>query len=1134
MTRRRRRLLILAGVALALLVAVAVVVPYLVDVNHYRGTIESAARDALGREVHLGEMRLAILPRLGISVQDLSVGALPEEGGGDLLTAKRVRIGVRFLPLLEKRLEVTRVVLEEPSMVLAREADRSWNIQQLVASGGGKPAGEQGSGGPEAFSVDHLAVRGGRITLRDRGLVKGKTLEAVLTDLNLDIADLALDQVVSVDIAATLAGERPMSVKLQGKVGPLRRAQGVPLRLEGQLALDQLDPGRLAPWINGWVGPGWAPPGGVLGQRPFSLSGELDAAFGTDATGSPTLDHLALSQVQVDHLEAHLRRDRAGALNLPSFGTASEKGGSAAGPALPLQLSDLEITDLGLHWMDAFVSRPAHQVNLEVTRLALDHLPTRAKAAITAEMKLSGKAGRGSVSVQGQMGPWITADGSHPADLTLHLDALPLAVTSPYTREFLAVDPVTGTLTSHVKIKGNLSGRFSVTGDLDLDTARVHLNTEATGSRTVDLDLASRFDVGITGGGAVFDLRAFQISIGGHTMDLQGRIDRSGALPVVDLKLLPATFAADDLTRLLALADYALPVTFSAGRPLEIEARVRGPLGGAQYLEIDGHLKVEAFTFQHAVMPRPMRDISGTVRVSGDTVAVEDFRGLLGSSDVAGDLTVTGFESPRVTFNVHSRHADFWELMSFAGTGSSATSPSEPAPAGASGSLLEKVTAQGNLAIDQGSFQKLAFRGLQAGLRLAGQRMTLDPFHMSLYQGDFDGTATLDLGKNPPAFRITAQVENVETGPLLDENLGLEGLFSGRFTGSVEARGQGAGYEDIVRSLSGGGKVEVADGKIGKLDVLGMLSKVTGIFGEQSLNTLSRKLQEEGTSFTSLSGTLQLNGPQMSSQDLRLESPDMTLEGKARVDLLSSAINGDLQILFSPELSRSMREEKSRAASAFWDAKRDQVHLPLTLSGSLDAPAPGIDWGSAAGQLVSRKAEETLRKKLGSRLGGLLGRKVETPEPSPAPEPTAVPEESPSSSLAPAGSAEAAASAAAPAPPPPAAATLTATITRVHWSGSFLAKDLTLEGQIQGRNLASASLEVTDAKGRSVTRVASLPEVARYVSSGVDPSLEGSVPWKVKVSGKRLLLAKPPFTVTVTAVDRQGQTAEIRQEVRRR
>ncbi|MFQ5767296.1 MAG: AsmA family protein, partial [Acidobacteriota bacterium] len=264
MTRKtRRRLLLAAGLFAGLVLLAILVLPFVVDVNQFRPTIERAAQDALGRPVKLGEMRLSLFPSPGIQVRDLVIGALPEEGGGDLLTAARLQVGARLRPLLHRELEVTSLILQEPSLVLSRRADGEWNVMHLLGGGTESTAAPQPDAGN--FSVARLRLQEGRIVFRDAALVPGRTLEAVIEHLNLDLTDLALDSSLKFKLSASLAGKNPADIQCQGEVGPLRPGPDQSMKLSGRIKIRDLDPLALADWITGLAGPSLAPPAGLLG-----------------------------------------------------------------------------------------------------------------------------------------------------------------------------------------------------------------------------------------------------------------------------------------------------------------------------------------------------------------------------------------------------------------------------------------------------------------------------------------------------------------------------------------------------------------------------------------------------------------------------------------------------------------------------------------------------------------------------------------------------------------------------------------------------------------------------------------------------------------------------------------------------
>src|SRR5665213_2952700 len=108
------RIVAIATAALvALLVVGAVALLLFVDPNQYRGDIERLAREHTGRELTLqGKLELKFFPRLALAVHAVRVGNPPGFGSQPFLTVQTASIGVKLLPLLRKRLEVTRIVVD--------------------------------------------------------------------------------------------------------------------------------------------------------------------------------------------------------------------------------------------------------------------------------------------------------------------------------------------------------------------------------------------------------------------------------------------------------------------------------------------------------------------------------------------------------------------------------------------------------------------------------------------------------------------------------------------------------------------------------------------------------------------------------------------------------------------------------------------------------------------------------------------------------------------------------------------------------------------------------------------------------------------------------------------------------------
>jgi AsmA protein len=118
---------IVAGALVALVVIGVVALLLFVDPNRYRGDIERVAKEHSGRVLTIhGKLELKIFPWLALSVHDMQ---LSNPAGfasqPPFLTVQNASIGVKLLPLLGKRLEVSRIALDGVNLNLVSRGDEN-------------------------------------------------------------------------------------------------------------------------------------------------------------------------------------------------------------------------------------------------------------------------------------------------------------------------------------------------------------------------------------------------------------------------------------------------------------------------------------------------------------------------------------------------------------------------------------------------------------------------------------------------------------------------------------------------------------------------------------------------------------------------------------------------------------------------------------------------------------------------------------------------------------------------------------------------------------------------------------------------------------------------------------------------
>ena len=206
----------LAATAGALVAAAVGIVAaaYTIDLGKYAKLATDAVQAATGRELRIrGKLDIKLFPRLALVAEDVSFANAPWGSRPEMARVKRLEGSVALLPLLRRQVEITRLVLVEPDLLLETDAKGVGNWVFKPAAG--KPGAEGESGGTEV-DLQGAAIDRGQLAWRDG--VKKETLRLSIQRLRLDRK--ALRDELDVDLAATF---RDQPFALKGSMGLIRR-----------------------------------------------------------------------------------------------------------------------------------------------------------------------------------------------------------------------------------------------------------------------------------------------------------------------------------------------------------------------------------------------------------------------------------------------------------------------------------------------------------------------------------------------------------------------------------------------------------------------------------------------------------------------------------------------------------------------------------------------------------------------------------------------------------------------------------------------------------------------------------------------------------------------------------------------
>lgn len=175
----RKTAAVLAAIAVLLAIGLAIAITR-IDFNRFKPDIAAAARNALGRELTLaGDIDLKIGFRPALAVENVSFENADWGSRPELATIQRLEIEVSLLPLLKKEIEIHRLVLIDPDILVETDPNGTSNLSFSPAAG--KKASPPGTAvdkspqveatppaaSPPLLTFHRVDIQNGRITYRD-------------------------------------------------------------------------------------------------------------------------------------------------------------------------------------------------------------------------------------------------------------------------------------------------------------------------------------------------------------------------------------------------------------------------------------------------------------------------------------------------------------------------------------------------------------------------------------------------------------------------------------------------------------------------------------------------------------------------------------------------------------------------------------------------------------------------------------------------------------------------------------------------------------------------------------------------------------------------------------------------------
>ncbi|MBN9413322.1 MAG: AsmA family protein [Candidatus Paracaedimonas acanthamoebae] len=223
---------------LGLLIGLALIMPLFIDVNQYKDEIKTQAKKATGRDLEIeGPIELSLFPSPALTLHQVKLANPPQAQTSHLIIFEKASVNAAFLPLLHKRIHITKVTLTGARIELEKLSNgtMNWVFSSQETSSSKEitpsPAPSQDVSSSPSFDlgIDHIRIEDTHVTYRDgpqKTTIKNLSLTASLHSLTGPYSaegELEFDQQI---------------LKFNLKAGPLSESQPIEADLQiGELPL---------------------------------------------------------------------------------------------------------------------------------------------------------------------------------------------------------------------------------------------------------------------------------------------------------------------------------------------------------------------------------------------------------------------------------------------------------------------------------------------------------------------------------------------------------------------------------------------------------------------------------------------------------------------------------------------------------------------------------------------------------------------------------------------------------------------------------------------------------------------------------------------------------------------------------
>ena len=244
--------------------------------------------------------------------------------------------------------------------------------------------------------------------------------------------------------------------------------------------------------------------------------------------------------------------------------------------------------------------------------------------------------------------------------------------------------------------------------------------------------------------------------------------------------------------------------------------------------------------------------------------------------------------------------------------------------------LYEQMDFDGNMSMDKINYDAYEIKDFKAGLALDDGFFTTKDFSFVLNDGPCTVLASADLKEEKPPLVFDMKLSDANINQNMDILAYIvpllaapEGKLSGKLNMQLKANGNGLDWQDdLSKTLSGKGEIEIKDGYIKGGKVTSKILKAVGGRGEYEFEQITTRFIIEDSKI--INDDISVNGKEFDIGLSGWTSFDGRIEYSADAEALGSQLGGDARKILG--------------------ALSEGSKLPIVVTGTIDKPRLSFKW----------------------------------------------------------------------------------------------------------------------------------------------------------------------------------------------